>query len=85
MHQQWTTEDLHPALRHFFICPLAGGSGIDMNHDVVVIAHNGIGTQINGEHRAQEFDSVDDPLAAVFKIKTGERISAAQIGAPYTS
>ena len=29
---------------------------------------------IIGEHCAQQLDSIDDPLAAVFEVKAGERI-----------
>jgi hypothetical protein len=36
-----------------------------------VVAHDGVGTQVNGEYRTQQLDSINDPLAAVLEIKTG--------------
>ena len=41
------------------------GPGILTQGDMVVIAHDGIGTQVDGRDRAQQLDAIDDPLAAV--------------------
>ena len=49
-----------------------------------MVAHDGIGAQIKGEYGAEQFDAVDDPLAAVFEVITGGRIGATQIGPAYT-
>jgi len=50
-----------------------------------MVAHDGIGKQINGEYRAQQFDAIDDPLAAVFEIKTGMGIFTTQECTPHAS
>jgi hypothetical protein len=34
-----------------------------------MVAHNGVGTQVNGKYRTQQFDTIDDPLAAMFEVK----------------
>jgi hypothetical protein len=50
-----------------------------------VIAHDGIGAQIHCKFGTQQFDALDDPLAAVFKVKTGGRIISTQESTPYAS
>jgi len=56
---------------NFLISPFIHLCGVYPNHDVVVIAHNGVGTQVNGKNRTKQLDAIDDPLAAVFKVETG--------------
>ena len=48
--------------------------------DVVMVAHAGIGTEVDGEDRTQKFDAINDPLAAVREVKTGCCIGATQKG-----
>jgi len=31
---------------------------------------HGIGAEINGKHRAQQLDAIDDPLSTVLKVKS---------------
>ena len=50
-----------------------------------MIIHDGIGTQINGEHATQQLDAVDNPLPTVFEVKAGDRVRATQKGSPYTT
>ena len=50
-----------------------------------VIAHDGIGTQIDGEFGTQQFDTIHDPLAAVFEIETRMGIFIAKKRTPDTS
>ena len=45
----------------------------------------GIGTQVDREDRTQQFNAITDPLAAVFKVKTGMGILAAQESPPDAS
>ena len=54
-------------------------------HDMIVIAHDCIGAQINREYGAEQFDAINDPLAAVFKVITRDRVGATQEGSTYTS
>jgi hypothetical protein len=58
---------------------------INLHHDVVVIVHNGKGTQIDREYRTHQFDAIDDPLAAVRKVKSSGWVSATQKGTPDAS
>jgi len=58
---------------------------INPDHNVVVITHHRISTQINRKHRAKQFDAIHDPLSAVFEIKTGVNIFSTQEGAPHTT
>ena len=44
---------------------------VDANHDVVMVTHDGVGTQVNGKYRTQQPDAIHDPLAAVFEVKAG--------------
>ena len=41
---------------------------------------NGIGAQIDSKHGAEQFDAIDDPLAAVFEVIACERTGATQKG-----
>jgi hypothetical protein len=49
-----------------------------------VVAHDSVGTQINGEYGTKQFDAVDDPLPPVFEVKPGSGVLAAQESASYT-
>ena len=51
---------------------------------MVVVAHDRVGAQINGEYGTKQFNAVDDPLSPVFEVKTGSCVLAAQKGASYT-
>ena len=81
--RQGPGKDTQPASGDFFIRPVLYLLYINSNHDVVI--HDGIGTQINREHLTEQFDAVDDPLAAVFEVKAGVGILATQKFAPHTS
>jgi len=50
-----------------------------------MVIHDGVGTQVDGENRTEQFDAIDDPLAAMFKVKAGVSIFATQEGAPDTA
>ncbi len=69
---------LCPSCSHFLISPLTGLFRIDANNDVVVVMQNGKGAQVNRKDRRKVFDAIHNPLTAVFKIKTGLRVFAAQ-------
>ena len=40
---------------------------------------------LSSPYRTQQLDAIDDPLAAVFKIKAAVDVFATQKGPPYTS
>ena len=50
-----------------------------------VIGHDGIGTDINRQHRRQRFYSIKDPLFAMVKILASKPITSAQEGSAYTA
>ena len=52
---------------------------------MVVIAHDGIGTQIDREYGAQQLDTIHDPLATMFEVETRLAIFTAKERASHTS
>lgn len=52
-----------------------------MQNDVMVVAHHGIGTDIDAEHRAEEKNAIFYPLAPMFITVTGLFIKATKKGA----
>ena len=52
---------------------------------MIMVAHDGIGAQINSKYGAQQLDAIDDPLAAMLKIKSCVDILATQEGPPDAS
>ena len=64
-----TGEYLHPTMSDFLIRPLLYLISVYPHHDVVMVAHDGIGTKIDRKYRTQQLDTIDDPLAAVFEVK----------------
>ena len=67
------------------ISPFVNTGRVNPNHDVVVLAHNSIGTQINIKYRKHQLDTIHNPLPAVFEVKTGQWIRPAAEGAPHAS
>jgi hypothetical protein len=49
-------------------------TGTSFEHDVIVVAHDGIGAEIDGEYRAKQFDAVNNPLAAVLTLVAGFKV-----------
>jgi hypothetical protein len=45
---------------------------VDPNHDMVMVVHDGIGTQIDSKYRTHLLDTIHNPLAAVLEVKTGQ-------------
>ena len=58
---------------------------IDMQDDMVVVAHDGIGGNIDSKNTGQFKQTIFNPLPAVFKALTDERIFTAQKGAANTA
>ena len=49
-----------------------------------MVGQNGIGTDIHGENTGQCQQLIDDPLAVMFEVLSGDRIPAAEKGSAYT-
>ena len=47
-----------------------------------MIAHHRVGGDIDGEHRSELLQTLDDPAAPVLEVAAGVVIHAAKIGAP---
>jgi len=52
---------------------------------MVVVAHHSVSAKVNCKHGTQQLDSINDPLAAVFEVKTRGRAPVAQEGTPYAA
>jgi hypothetical protein len=85
LHQQGALEQAGPATKDLVIRPVSGLSGIEFHDQVVVIAHDRIGTNLNAEQRGQRPDTRLDPVPAVFVAPAAEFILTAEEGAPHTA
>jgi hypothetical protein len=72
-------------LNDFRFAPVLRTGFIDAQHNVVMIAHDGISTDIDSKNIGKLLHPIDDPLAAVFVVTAAERIFAAQESTPYTA
>jgi hypothetical protein len=57
-------EEAHPALGNFFVLPVASACGIDLEHDVDVVPHDGVGAERDGKELRQLVQAPFDPVAA---------------------
>lgn len=55
--------------------------GMKLENEVIVIAHYGIGADIDSEQRREQSNSIDDPLPAMFVVSSRIVIDAAEKGA----
>jgi hypothetical protein len=83
VHQYGAGKDLHPAFRNLAVGPLHCLILVYSDHGVIVVTHDSVGAQINGEYGTKQFDAVNNPLTPVFKVKTGSCVLATQKGASY--
>ena len=58
---------------------------VNPDHNVVMVTHDSIGAQIDGEHRAQQFDAINNPLTAMLKVKASVGILATKEGSSHTA
>ncbi len=82
-YQQGIREQLRPASQHFLDRPLQCPFLVDAHDDVVVVAHHGIGGDVDGEDPGELHDALSDPAAAVVEVLTGKMVLSAQEGAPH--
>ncbi|MFD2311582.1 hypothetical protein ACFSKX_14230 [Microbulbifer halophilus] len=74
-----------PALYDLQGIPLAGLVPIDMEHNMVVVAHHRIAADIQREDLSQLQQAILDPLAAVVKRLSGTLVLPAQKGTADTA
>ena len=72
-------------MSNLLVSPVIYLFALDLYHDVVMVAHDGVGAQVNGKHRAQQLDAIDDPLSAMLEVEACERVRTAQEGTPHAS
>ena len=72
-------------MRDLLISPLIHTRSVDPNHDVVVVVHDGVGTQVNGKYRTYQLDAIHNPLAAVLEVEAGQWVRTTQKGTSYAS
>src|SRR5690606_19629071 len=65
LHERGCSKQPCPSLYHFGLRPTACLRGIDVQHEVIVIAHHGIGAYLDREVRAQLLDASQHPLLAM--------------------
>ena len=78
-------EKSKPTIGHFVVGPAGAGVSIDLYDDVIVVAHHGVGIDIDGKSISQLFDAIDDPATAMTEVEAGIGIDAAQVGASNAS
>ena len=71
-------EQLRPAVDHLALAPGGGGPGVDVEDEVVVVAHHSKGADVHAEDGGEGFHLGDQPLAAVFVVLAGEGVEAAE-------
>jgi hypothetical protein len=54
-----------PALNDLINRPSIGLTLVYMQYDMIVVRHNGIGTDINGKYGGQRDNSIFDPFSAM--------------------
>jgi hypothetical protein len=70
-----------PAPHDLGIVPLRRQTGIDGDHQVQVVGHDGVGMDGDGELVGEPVDAVPQPLTAVLEAQVGLGIDTAQEGA----
>ena len=85
LNQQRPLEQPGPAFEDFAHIPAPGPFAVDAHDDVEVVAHHGIGGDIDGEDAGQLLDAVGDPAPAVGVVLAGLVVLAAQEGAADTA
>jgi hypothetical protein len=66
-----------PALNNLSIRPGSGFTDVDVQYNVVVIGHDGIGTYIKCVHPGQFHYPVFNPAAPVFVVVAGMLVTSA--------
>ena len=76
---------VEPAPCDIVIGPSRGGEGVEVDDEVEVIAHDGVGVDIDGEGLGEVGDTLLEPRFAVREVGTGEFIDAAQPSAAHAA
>ncbi|MBU1189838.1 MAG: hypothetical protein KKC01_12485, partial [Gammaproteobacteria bacterium] len=71
LHYWIASKQTTPATKHFMHRPGCSQIGIDPQHHMVVIAHHRIGSHINGKHRRQQRQTLNNPATPMLKAATG--------------
>jgi hypothetical protein len=78
-------EGVQPSGCDFVIRPGASGERVEEDDEVEVIAHDGVGVDIDGEGVAEEHEALDEPVFTVREVLAGEFIDAAQACAAHAA
>lgn len=85
MCERGFSKQLAPAFSHLGVRPTGGSIAIELDDDVIVITHDGIGTQINCKYLGKQLHSVNNPLPPVLKVVSGQLILPTQKGSPHAA
>jgi len=55
-----------PSLADFHVGPVQALSFVDMQHDMVVVAHYSVGADVNGKDLSERQNAIFDPLPPMF-------------------
>ena len=78
-------EQLRPAAQDLGPIPPQSALGIHTQDHMKMIAHHRVGGDIDGEHRSELLQTLDDPAAPVLEVAAGVVIHTAEICAPEVS
>ena len=67
------------------VTPGCGALRREAHDEMIMIAHQRVGTQVDGENVGQQGQSFEDAWLAVFVRLAGNDIHATQEGAPYAT
>lgn len=84
-YQQRPLEQRSPTLGHLPLAPIGSGIRLDLEHQVIVIAHHRIGTNTDGKQSRQLAQLVHYPLAPMLVTLAGVGIFPAQKRPPHTA
>lgn len=84
-NNKWPLVQLCPAPDNLVSAEFGNTVAVYAYYDVVVVVHNTVGGDINGEDRRKLADTLFDPIAAVRVTLPCNMIYPAKIGTAYTA
>jgi len=69
----------------FVVAPIASGFALDADHEVEVVAQDGVGADADGEIRGERGEQFNDPVLAVVEIASRGVVLAAEEGAAHAA
>ncbi len=80
-HEQRASVQCGPTLQYLVVRPGRGFVRVQANHQVIVIAHDGVGAKLDTEDRTQDANAIFEPLSSVLETPSRRPVDPAQEGA----